>query len=153
MSKIDIAAAPKRTGSDYPKPYDAPCATRQRTRLGDAGGLTDFGVNLMRLPPGVWSSQRHWHDREDEFVYVVAGEVTLVTDEGETILKAGDCAAFAKNVANGHHLINKSGADALVLEVGTRTNDDVCIYSDIDMKYDADYGGYVRKSGVPLSES
>ncbi|MBS0386735.1 MAG: cupin domain-containing protein [Proteobacteria bacterium] len=141
MSKIDIASAPQRTGSDYPKPYDLPCAKRHRTQLGDAAGLTDFGANLLRLPPGTWSSQRHWHDREDEFIYVVAGEVALVTDEGETVLKAGDCAGFAKNVANGHHLINKSNGDALVLEVGTRTTDDVTMYADIDMKYDPECGG------------
>lgn len=150
MPKIEITSAPQRTGSGYPKPYDAPCAARQRTQLGDAGGLTDFGVNLLRLPPGVWSSQRHWHDREDEFVYVLAGEVTLVSEEGETLLKVGDCAAFPKNVANGHHLINKSEGEATVLEVGTRTTDDITIYSDIDMIYDPEAGGYVRKDRAPV---
>src|SRR5262249_11787288 len=130
MSKIDIALAPHRTGSGYPKPYDAPCANRRRTQLGDAAGLSDFGVNLLRLPSGAWSSQRHWHDREDEFIYVLAGEVVLVTDDGETVLKAGDCAGFPKNAADGHHLINKCEADALVLEVGSRTTSDVTIYSD-----------------------
>src|SRR5882757_1717118 len=119
--RIDLTKIPVKTGSDLPIPFDLPCAARARQRLGDAAGLSDFGVNLLRLPPGAWSSQRHWHDREDEFIYVVAGEVTLVTDAGETPLKQGDCAGFPKNVANGHHLINKSGADALVLEVGTRT--------------------------------
>src|SRR5689334_11800866 len=119
--KIDPSAAPQRTGSGYPKPYDAPCAARVRTQLGDAAGLSDFGVNLLRLAPGVWSSQRHWHDREDEFIYVIAGEVTLITDDSETVLRAGECAGFAKNVPNGHHLINKSNADAVVLEVGKRT--------------------------------
>ncbi|HVV32563.1 MAG TPA: cupin domain-containing protein [Vitreimonas sp.] len=150
MPKIDIGSAPQRTGSGYPKPYDAPCAARQRTQLGDAGGLQDFGVNLLRLPPGVWSSQRHWHDREDEFVYVLAGEVTLIEDGGETVLRAGDCAAFAKGAANGHHLVNKSAAEAVVLEVGTRTEDDVTTYPDIDMKYDPVAGGYVRKNGAPI---
>lgn len=152
MSKIDIASAPQRIGSAYPKPYDAPCASRIRTQLGDAAGLSDFGVNLLRLQPGVWSSQRHWHDREDEFIYVVSGEVTLVTDDGETPLKAGDCAGFPKNAPSGHHLINKSTSDAVVLEVGTRTDDDVTIYSDIDMKYDPEAGGYVRKNGEPLPQ-
>ncbi len=150
MRKIDIASAPHRTGSRYPKPYDAPCANRLRTQLGDAAGLADFGVNLLRLAPGAWSSQRHWHDREDELIYVLAGEVALVTDEGETALKAGDCAGFPKNAPNGHHLINKSGADALVLEVGSRTTSDVTTYSDIDMKYDPECGGFVRKNGEPL---
>lgn len=152
-AKIDIAAAPQRTGSAYPAPFDAPCAARQRVQIGDAAGLTDFGVNLLRLPPGAWSSQRHWHDREDEFIYVLAGEVTLVTDEGETILRPGDCAGFAKTIANGHHLINRSAAETLVIEVGTRTTDDITIYSDIDMKYDPEVGGYVRKNGEPLPRS
>lgn len=150
MPKVDIASAPSRIGSGYPAPYDAPCAKRQRIQLGDAGGLQDFGVNLLRLPIGTWSSQRHWHDREDEFIYVVSGEVTLIDDAGETLLRPGDCAAFPKNAANGHHLVNNSSADALVLEVGTRRADDITIYADIDMKYDPEAGGYVRKEGGPL---
>ena len=111
MPKIDVAAVPKRQGSGYPPPFDAPLADRVRQRLGDAGGLNDFGVNLMRLPPGNWSSQRHWHSHEDEFVYVLEGELTLIEDGGETVLRAGDCAAFPKGTGNGHHLINRSGAD------------------------------------------
>src|SRR6185437_9803621 len=95
MSKrIDLKSLPVVTGSGYPPPFDAPCAARARQRLGDAAALTDFGVNLLRLSPGVWSSQRHWHTAEDEFVYVVAGEVVLVTDAGEEVLRAGDCAGF-----------------------------------------------------------
>jgi len=148
--KIDLTSAPARTGSAYPKPYDAPCAQRQRLQLGDAAGLNDFGVNLLRLPPGAWSSQRHWHDREDEFIYVLAGEVTLVSDAGETLLKPGDCAGFPKNLADGHHLINTSNAWTTVLEVGARSLDDVTTYSDIDMKFDPASGGYVRKNGAPL---
>ena len=97
-----------------------PARERVRQRLGDAGGLTDFGVNLMHLPPGNWSSQRHWHSHEDEFVYVLEGELTLVEDGGETVLRAGDCAAFPKGTGNGHHLINRSDAMAVYLEVGTR---------------------------------
>jgi uncharacterized cupin superfamily protein len=104
MPKIDLAAVPERKGAGYPKPFDAPCASRTRRRLGDAGGLQDFGVNLMTLPPGGWSSQRHWHSDEDEFVYVLEGELTLVEDDGETPLKAGECAAFPKGSGNGHHL-------------------------------------------------
>ena len=94
MPKIDIDAVPARKGSGYPAPFDAPCAARTRRRLGEAGGLRDFGVNLMTLPPGGWSSQRHWHSNEDEFVYVLEGEVALMEDGGETRLQAGDCAAF-----------------------------------------------------------
>src|SRR6476620_8864809 len=113
MPKIDIATVPVRKGCPYPKPFDAPVTERLRQRLGDAGGLTDFGVNLMRLPAGGWSSQRHWHSHEDEFVYVLEGELTLIEDGGETVLGAGDCAAFAKGSGNGHHLINKSSAMAV----------------------------------------
>jgi hypothetical protein len=102
---------PERKGTGYPAPFDAPCAERVRQRLGNAGGLTDFGVNLMRLPPGNWSSQRHWH--EDEFVYVLEGELTLIEDGGETVLRAGDCAAFPKGSGNGHRMINKSGVMAV----------------------------------------
>jgi len=148
MPKIDIAAAPERGGSGYPAPFDAPCAQRMRRQLGDAAGLSDFGVNLLHLRPGVWSSQRHWHDREDEFVYVVSGEVVLVTDAGATVLKAGDCAGFPKGKADGHHLINRSAPEAVVLEVGTRSTDDTTVYSDIDMKYDP-AKGYGRKDGTP----
>jgi uncharacterized cupin superfamily protein len=96
MPKIDIAAVPEHQGTFYPPPFDAPCAERVRQRLGNAGGLTDFGVNLMRLPPGNWSSQRHWHSDEDEFVYVLEGELTLIEDGGETLLRAADCAALQK---------------------------------------------------------
>jgi uncharacterized cupin superfamily protein len=105
-----------------------------RRRVGDAGGLTDFGVNLMTLPPGGWSSQRHWHSHEDEFVYVLEGEVTLIEDGGETVLRAGDCAAFPKGTGNGHHMINRSAAMAVYLEVGSRNPLDLTPCSDIDMK-------------------
>src|SRR5262245_46994643 len=117
MPKVEIAAVLTRQGSGYPPPFDAPCAARTRRRLGDAGGLRDFGVNLMTLPPGGWSSQRHWHCHEDEFVYVLSGELTLVEDGGETPLRAGDCAAFPKGTGNGHHLVNRSATLATWLEV------------------------------------
>ena len=134
MPKIDLAAVPERRGVGYPAPFDAPCADRIRQRLGNAGGLADFGVNLMRLPPGNWSSQRHWHTHEDELVWVVEGEVTMVTDAGEEILRAGDCAAFKAGDPDGHHLINKSDKDAVVLEIGNSDHArDVCDYPDIDM--------------------
>jgi uncharacterized cupin superfamily protein len=148
MPKIDVTTIPERKGSSYPAPHGEPCAARTRKALGDAVGLSDFGVNFLTLPPGVWSSQRHWHSGEDEFVFVLSGEVVLVTDEGETVLKAGDCAGFAKNVANGHKLVNRSSTPATCLEVGTRGADDVCTYSDIDMKVD-DKNGYMRKDGTP----
>ncbi len=99
MSKrIDPSDLPLHVGTYYPPPYDEPCRARERRRLGDAAGLTQFGVNLLRLSPGTWSSQRHWHLKQDEFVYVLAGEVVLVTDAGEEVLKAGDCAGFRRAI-------------------------------------------------------
>jgi uncharacterized cupin superfamily protein len=149
MPKIDPEAAIVRRGSSYPAPFDAPCAERVRRRLGDAGGLTDFGVNLLTLAPGVWSSQRHWHSGEDEFVHVLAGEVTLITDKGEEILRAGDYAAFPKGVADGHCIVNRSNAPATLLEVGTRSSDDFCTYPDIDLVIDTRLGWYAHKDGEP----
>src|ERR1700754_2524912 len=148
MPKIDIAAVPERRGTGYPPQFNAPCAERVRQRLGDAGGLRDFGVNLMRLPPGGWSSQRHWHSHEDEFVYVLEGELVLVEDDGETVLRAGECAAFAKNSGNGHHLINRSDATAVYLEVGSRSPADLTVCSDVDMMSSAADGRFVRKDGT-----
>jgi uncharacterized cupin superfamily protein len=118
--RIDTAAVARVLGTLYPPPYDTPCRNRERRRLGDAAGLTQFGVNLLRLAPGVWSSQRHWHSHEDEFVYVIQGEVTLVTDAGDEILRAGDAAGFKAGEPDGHCLQNRSAAEALVLEIGSR---------------------------------
>ncbi len=151
MPKIDIAAVPPRKGSGYPPPFDAPCAARTRRRLGTAGQLRDFGVNLMTLPPGNWSSQRHWHSDEDEFVYVLEGEVILVEDDGETLLRAGDCAAFPKGTGNGHHLINRSFGMAVYLEVGSRSPIDLTTCSDIDMMSSAVDGRFVHKDGTPYA--
>jgi uncharacterized cupin superfamily protein len=145
--KIDLATAPRRDGTLYPPPYDEPCRARRRIRLGDAAGLTQFGVNLCTLPPGTWSSQRHWHTREDELIYVVSGEVVLVTDDGEEVLKAGDAAGFKAGDRNGHHFQNRSAADAVIMEIGTRTEDDVAYYSDLDMKTSP--SGYVHRDGTP----
>ncbi|UAK24089.1 cupin domain-containing protein [Sphingomonas nostoxanthinifaciens] len=148
MPKIDLAAVPVREGAGYPPPFDAPCAGRTRRRLGNAGGLGDFGVNLMTLPPGGWSSQRHWHSHEDEFVYVLAGELVLVEDAGETMLRPGDCAAFPKNSGDGHHLVNRGTADAVYLEVGSRQPDDLTTCSDIDMMSANADGRFVHKDGT-----
>jgi uncharacterized cupin superfamily protein len=152
MPKIDIAAVPERKGAGYPAPFHAPCADRIRQRLGNAGGLTDFGVNLMRLPPGGWSSQRHWHSHEDELVYVLEGELVLVEDGGETLLRAGDCAAFAKATGNGHHMINRSTTMAVYLEVGSRWPEDLTTCSDIDMKSAAADGRFTHKDGTPYPD-
>ncbi|QHP70941.1 cupin domain-containing protein [Bradyrhizobium sp. LCT2] len=152
MPKIDIAAVPERRGSGYPSPFSLPCAERIRQRLGNAGGLSDFGVNLMRLPPGSWSSQRHWHSHEDEFVYLLEGELTLIEDDGETVLRAGDCAAFPKGSGNGHHMINRSDAIALYLEIGSRSPADLITCSDIDMMSPASDGRFLHKDGKPYPD-
>jgi len=144
-SKIDLAAVAARVGSAYPPPFDEPCRDRERRRVGDAAGLTQFGVNLLTLRPGTWSSQRHWHSHEDEFVYVVAGEVVLVTNEGEQTLIAGDCAGFPAGKADGHHLQNRSSRDAILLEVGSRAEEDVTEYPDVDLR--ALPSGFVHKDG------
>ncbi len=149
MPKIDVKSVSERKGSLYPAPFHENAAGRIRRALGDAGGLCQFGVNLLTLPPGNWSSQRHWHSAEDEFVYVLSGEVVLITDAGEEILCAGDCAAFPKNDGNGHHLVNKSQMPAVCLEVGARSEDDFVLYSDIDMQIDSKVGHYAHKDGTP----
>jgi len=149
-AKIDIEAAPVRRGSAYPAPFDAPCLARTRHRLGDAAGLSDFGVNLLRLPPGTWSSQRHWHAAEDEFVYVLEGEVVLVTDAGEELLRAGDCAGFKAGVRNGHQLKNLSDRRAVVLEVGARKPETEFVdYPDIDLCLPQGSSGFHHKDGTP----
>jgi uncharacterized cupin superfamily protein len=149
--RIDEATLSPVVGTTYPPPFDAPCRARVRKRLGDAAGLTQYGVNLLRLPPGAWSSQRHWHTAEDEFVYVLSGEVVLVTDEGEETLRAGEAAGFKAGDRNGHCLQNRSAADAQLLEIGTRIAEDAGYYSDIDMVAPA--GGkparYTHRDGTP----
>ena len=152
MPKIDVKALSEVKGSGYPTPFDQPCLERSRRRLGDAGGLSQFGVNLLRLAPGAWSSQRHWHTDEDEFVYVLSGEVTLITDGGEDVLRAGDCAAFPRNDRNGHHLVNKGGKPAVCLEVGTRSKSDVCWYPDIDLKIERTDNVFTHRDGTPYNK-
>jgi uncharacterized cupin superfamily protein len=151
MSKIDRDHVTGRKGSGYPPPFAALAGERFKQALGDAGGLTDFGVNLTHLPPGAWSSQRHWHSREDEFVYILAGELVLVTDAGEQTLAANECAAFAKNRPDGHHLINRGTETAVYLEIGSRRQDDVCHYPDVDLHWDGAAAVYTHKDGTPYS--
>jgi uncharacterized cupin superfamily protein len=141
-----------RRGSGYPAPHDVPCRERVRRTLGDVFGLSQFGVNLLELAPGAWSSQRHWHERQDELVYVLEGDATVVTDEGETMLSAGMVAGFRAGSGNGHHIVNRSNAVVRLLEVGTRTAEETAHYSDIDMMYreDSDTEGYFTKDGRPL---
>jgi uncharacterized cupin superfamily protein len=150
--RIDVGKLEAIVGTLYPSPYDEPCRARERTRLGDVAGLTQFGVNLLRLPPGAWSSQRHWHTTEDEFVYVLSGEVTLVTDAGAEVLRPGDTAGFKANDPNGHCLQNRSGHDVTLLEVGTRAADNVAYYSDIDMMTQPSTG-YIHRDGTPYPKA
>jgi uncharacterized cupin superfamily protein len=143
---------PARTGSGYPEPFRRAVEARVRRRLGDALGLTQFGVNLLELPPGSASSQRHWHSQEDEFVYVLDGEVTLVSDAGEQVLGPGMAAGFPAGKADGHQLINRTDRPARCLEMGTRSEDgDVVVYSDIDMELRPTAEGprFFKKSGEP----
>lgn len=152
MPRIDVGAIAWKGGTGYPAPFRSLVEGRLRKRLGDAGGLTQFGVNLTRLAPGSASAHRHWHESEDEFVFVLEGEVTLVEDEGETILGPGDAAAFKAGVSNGHHLINKSEQEVLYLEIGTRAPRDRGVFPDIDLGFIRDEAGprFTRGSGDPI---
>jgi uncharacterized cupin superfamily protein len=149
---VHVSEVRAGTGTDYPPPHDAPCRERRRRRLGEVFGLSQFGVNQLELAPGTWSSQRHWHEREDEFVYVLEGEATLVTDEGETTLGPGMVAGFPANTGNGHHIVNRSNGVVRLLEIGTRAAEETAHYSDIDMihREDSRGGGYFTKDGRPL---
>jgi uncharacterized cupin superfamily protein len=133
MSTLDPKMIVPRTGTIYPPEYAGPLQGRSKRPLGEPFGLTQFGVNLTTLAPGSWSSQRHWHEREDEFVYVVDGEVTLIDNTGEHLLKTGMCAGFKAGVANGHHLVNKTAKPASYVEIGTRFADERAHYPDVDM--------------------
>lgn len=148
MPKIDIAAIAPRQGSSYPAPFHENAKTRTKKALGNEGGLSDFGVNLVTLPPGSWSSQRHWHLQEDELVYVLSGELVLITDEGETPVGAGECAVFPKNTPDGHHFINRTDKDAVYLEVGTRSKGETVTYPDIDLHIVMDGSGWRHKDGT-----
>jgi uncharacterized cupin superfamily protein len=154
MPKIDMAKLPVESRSTYPEPFTRVVAGRERKRLGVAAGLDQFGVNLTTLKPGTASSLRHWHEKEDEFVYMLEGEVVLIENEGETVLRPGDAAAFKANVRNGHHLINKSDRNAVYLEIGTRSTHERAEYSDVDMVVTRDHKGghYCHKDGKPYSK-
>jgi uncharacterized cupin superfamily protein len=150
MKKLDISTVPSESGGTYPSPFDVPCIAQSCQRLARFAGLTQFGVNVTVIEAGAWSSQRHWHSHEDEFVWVLNGELTLVTDAGEELLRAGDCAAFRRGDPDGHHLVNRSGEPVRVLEIGTADPQDRCTYPDIDMI--ADYRGYTHRDGKPYPQ-
>jgi uncharacterized cupin superfamily protein len=149
---VDAREIEPRTGTGYPEPYRQRVVDRSKRALGDAFGLSRYGVNLVELSPGTWSSQRHWHTHEDEFVFVVSGELTLITDAGEQTLRPGMVAGFPAGDTNGHHLINKSSAVASYLEVGDRNPKDEVFYPDIDLLYRINDEGehkFTNRDGVP----
>jgi uncharacterized cupin superfamily protein len=151
LPKIDIAKLPLDTRTGYPPPHDRVVVGRERKRLGNAAGLDQFGVNLTRLRPGAASALRHWHEREDELVYILEGEVVLVEDGGETILQPGDAAGFKANSGVAHQLVNRSNRDAVYLEVGTRSKYERVEYPGVDLMVVRDENGmrYTHKNGEP----
>jgi uncharacterized cupin superfamily protein len=153
MPKIDIAKLPTDTRTGYPPPYDRVVVGRERKRLGNAVGLNQFGVNLTTLKPGAASALRHWHEQEDELVFILEGEVVLIEDDGETLLKPGDAAGFKANSGIGHHLVNRSDRDVVYLEIGTRSKHERAHYSDpdVDLMVVRDDKGarYTHKNGEP----
>jgi len=152
MGKLDLDRIDIRRGSGYPERYASQLGDRRSLALGDAGGLTQFGAKLTILGTGAMSSMRHWHEQQDELVWVVSGELSLVDDEGETVMRAGECAAFPAGVANGHHFLNRGDSEARFLVVGTRTPEEVANYPDIDLRYECTSGGarFTRADGSAL---
>jgi uncharacterized cupin superfamily protein len=152
LPALDPAQVPAATGSAYPEPFKSRVAGRRKQRLGDATGLKNFGVNLTTLQPGAQSALRHWHVRQDEFIYVLRGELVLVTDAGEQTLKSGMCAGFPAGKPDGHHLVNRGAADAVYLEVGDRTPGDAATYPDDDIVAQALAQGwkFTHKDGTPF---
>ncbi|MEZ5893942.1 MAG: cupin domain-containing protein [Parvularculaceae bacterium] len=144
MPKLDLSAAPVRTSCAYPGDLAKHCAGRSKIALGDLGGLDQFGVNLTRLAPGAASALKHWHKNEDELVYMLEGEAVLVEDDGEKVMRAGDVATFKAGVANGHMMVNRSGKDAVFLEVGTRAREETSTYTDpaVDLRMVKESGGW-----------
>jgi uncharacterized cupin superfamily protein len=149
MKKISISSVPARRGSGYPPPFDEPCAQRSRQPLARSHGITRFGVNLTEIPPGAWTSQRHWHSHEDEFVWILEGELVLISEDGEEILRAGDCAAFKAGNPDGHQLVNRSRLPAKLLEIGNSDTEDRCVYPDIDLLIESSGPGFTHRDGTP----
>ena len=141
LPALDPATVEEIRRSGYPEPYRSRMGDRAKRRLGDACGLTRFGVNLVTLGPGGQSALRHWHTIEDEFVYVLSGEVVLISDEGEQILRAGNCAGYPAGKRNAHHFVNRSSASAQYLEVGSRIEGDNAFYPDDDLMWGFDENG------------
>ena len=148
MPKIDLDAIDTQKGADYPPPYDAPVAGRSYKRLGPASGLLDIAASHVTLELGAWSSQRHVHDRDDEFLIMLEGEAVLIEDEGRTSLVAGDCVAFPKN-GTAHHLVNESDRPCLFVAISPAVYSGACHYPDIDLHFDEAEDRYVHKDGTP----
>ena len=151
MPKVDIAKVPVKSGTFYPAQFQAECKGRHKQALGDAIGLTQFGVNITRIEPGQTSALRHWHEQEDEFVYMLQGELVLAENAGEVVLKAGDAAGFKAGSGVAHRLINRSNRDAVYFEVGTRAKTERVHYPDVDLELVRDEKGrrYQRRNGEP----
>lgn len=153
MPKLDIDSLPLRTGTIYPPPLDAQVRGRSSLRLGDAGGLSQFGVNLVILAPGAQSSIRHWHEKEDEFVWVLSGTVTMRTEAGDEPMGPGDCAAFPAGRADGHCFVNRGEEDARLLVVGSRIPGEVAHYPDLKIRLEPSGGKavFLNEDGTPWS--
>lgn len=151
MPVIDQSKITPRTGSIYPEPYASMVTGRSSLRLGDAGGLTQFGANLIILEPGARSSLRHWHENEDEFVMITEGECVLLQDEGEYVMHPGECAAFAAGSTNGHCFENRTARVAKFLVVGSRAPREVAHYSDVDFRIEIEGGkpAFTYRDGTP----
>jgi uncharacterized cupin superfamily protein len=154
MPKIDIAKIPAQQIASYPKEFAAVIAGREKQKIGDAVGLTQFGVNVTRIKAGAASALRHWHEQEDEFIYMLEGELVLKENEGETVLKPGDTAGFKAGRDIAHCLINRTTRDVVYLEVGTRAKNERVHYPDVDfmMERDEKSRRYFRKSGEPIRD-
>lgn len=151
MPKVDIASVPVKSGTFYPAKFQAECKGRHKQALGDAVGLTQFGVNITRIEPGQTSALRHWHEQEDEFIYVLEGELVLAENDGDVVLKAGDAAGFKAGSGIAHRLINRSNRDAVYFEVGTRAASERVHYPDVDlvMERDPKSRRYLHRNGEP----
>ena len=148
MPKLDLESIDLTNRTGYPQPYAGDVAGRFYRRLAPAAGLTDFGASQVTLKPGGLSSQRHWHEGEDEMVIMLSGEAVLIEDDGETVLRAGDIAAFPKGEANGHHLVNRSSDDCVFVAIGCPVASD-CHYPDIDLHFEMAGDRYIRRDGTP----
>lgn len=149
MPKIDLDAIEQTNRTGYPPPFSDDVKGRWYRRLGPPSGLSEIGVSHVVLEPGAWSSQRHWHNGLDEFVVMLEGEAVLVEEDGETVLRPGDCAAFPKDAANGHHLVNRSERPCAFLAIDNRRGEGDCHYPDIDLVYDAAAKRYTHRDGTP----